>query len=105
VEWSFYPAANVTQDIEWIPNKHYSGIFGLMKLVLPKILPEHLQKVGSILLMCFFYRNNNICISVIRKKYTAVVCLYIVREYTLDLKYALYKSYVYIVKEIIKNKQ
>ncbi|XP_045174255.2 xylosyl- and glucuronyltransferase LARGE2s-like [Mercenaria mercenaria] len=45
MEWSFYPADSVTQDIEWIPNKHYSGIYGLMKLVLPKILPEYLQKV------------------------------------------------------------
>ena len=42
---SFYPASSVNEDIDWIPNKHYSGIFGLMKLVLPKILPESLHKV------------------------------------------------------------
>lgn len=42
---SFYPADSVQEDIDWIPNKHYSGIYGLMKLVLPKILPSYLQKV------------------------------------------------------------
>ena len=46
VEVTFYPASSVKEDIEWIPNKHYSGIYGLMKLVLPKILPESLQKVS-----------------------------------------------------------
>lgn len=44
-EVTFYPAASVKEDIEWIPNTHYSGIYGLMKLVLPKVLPESLQKV------------------------------------------------------------
>ncbi|KAL4225615.1 Xylosyl- and glucuronyltransferase large2 [Mactra antiquata] len=45
MEWSFYPTDIMRQDIDWIPNKHYSGIYGLMKLVLPKYLPEYLQKV------------------------------------------------------------
>lgn len=49
MEWSFYPTDSVKQDIAWIPNRHYSGIYGLMKLVLPKILPEYLQKVYSLL--------------------------------------------------------
>jgi len=31
--------------VSWIPNKHYSGVYGLMKLTLPKILPESLKKV------------------------------------------------------------
>ncbi|KAK7898718.1 hypothetical protein WMY93_019571 [Mugilogobius chulae] len=31
--------------VSWIPNKHYSGIYGLMKLVLTKTLPSELQKV------------------------------------------------------------
>ncbi|KAK3720770.1 hypothetical protein QZH41_011788, partial [Actinostola sp. cb2023] len=31
--------------VKWIPNKHYSGVFGLMKLVLTEALPEALDKV------------------------------------------------------------
>jgi hypothetical protein len=29
---------------EVCPNKHYSGVYGLMKLTLPKVLPDTLQK-------------------------------------------------------------
>ncbi|XP_056132001.1 xylosyl- and glucuronyltransferase LARGE1 isoform X2 [Lampris incognitus] len=32
-------------EVSWIPNKHYSGIYGLMKLVLTKTLPPDLQRV------------------------------------------------------------
>lgn len=32
-------------DVSWIPNKHYSGIYGLMKLTLAKTLPSDLSKV------------------------------------------------------------
>jgi glycosyltransferase-like protein LARGE len=32
----------------WISNKHYSGVFGLMKLTLPKTLPQNLTKVNQI---------------------------------------------------------
>lgn len=42
---SFYSTSTYASDISWIPNKHYSGIFGLMKLILPKILPKELDKV------------------------------------------------------------
>ncbi|XP_048779564.1 xylosyl- and glucuronyltransferase LARGE1-like [Ostrea edulis] len=45
VQISFYHADKVKGDIEWIPNKHYSGIYGLLKLVLPKTLPLSLEKV------------------------------------------------------------
>ncbi|XP_011237763.1 xylosyl- and glucuronyltransferase LARGE2 isoform X4 [Mus musculus] len=31
--------------VSWIPNKHYSGLYGLMKLVLPSILPPSLARV------------------------------------------------------------
>jgi glycosyltransferase-like protein LARGE len=37
---SFYPISYVYDDVSWIPNKHYSGIFGLLKLTLPKLLPK-----------------------------------------------------------------
>lgn len=42
---SFYLADNVVSDVSWIPNKHYSGVYGLMKLTLPKVLPDTLQRV------------------------------------------------------------
>lgn len=44
-EVSFYLADNVVPDVSWIPNKHYSGVYGLLKLTLPKVLPDTLQKV------------------------------------------------------------
>ena len=42
---SFYSSESVTDDVSWVPNKHYSGIYGLLKLTLPKILPQTLNKV------------------------------------------------------------
>lgn len=45
MEVSFYLSDNLQSDVSWIPNKHYSGIYGLMKLVLPKTLPERLDKI------------------------------------------------------------
>lgn len=45
VKLNFYLTDNLKADVSWIPNKHYSGVFGLMKLVLPKTLPHWLDKV------------------------------------------------------------
>ena len=45
VRVDFYLSEPVIKDISWIPNKHYSGIYGLLKLTLPKILPQFLKKV------------------------------------------------------------
>ncbi|NXF36635.1 LARG2 glucuronyltransferase, partial [Nyctibius bracteatus] len=42
VHVSFY---NADPEVSWIPNKHYSGIYGLMKLTLTKALPSNLSKV------------------------------------------------------------
>lgn len=42
---SFYPTEDVMDDVAWIPNKHYSGVYGLLKLTLPKLLPPDLDKV------------------------------------------------------------
>ena len=44
VRVSFYLINDVVDEVSWIPNKHYSGIYGLLKLTLPKILPKHLEK-------------------------------------------------------------
>ncbi|KAM7085019.1 xylosyl- and glucuronyltransferase LARGE2 isoform 2-T3 [Molossus nigricans] len=35
----------VWPKVSWIPNKHYSGLYGLMKLVLPGVLPPALARV------------------------------------------------------------
>ena len=40
VKVSFYLSDSVLNDVSWIPNKHYSGIYGLLKLTLPKILAK-----------------------------------------------------------------
>ncbi|KAI4803179.1 hypothetical protein KUCAC02_006735, partial [Chaenocephalus aceratus] len=45
VSVDFYDADELKSEVSWIPNKHYSGIYGLMKLVLTKTLPSDLQRV------------------------------------------------------------
>ncbi|MEQ2263685.1 LARGE xylosyl- and glucuronyltransferase 2, partial [Xenotaenia resolanae] len=45
VHVSFYDAEELKSEVSWIPNKHYSGIYGLMKLTLTKALPSDLAKV------------------------------------------------------------
>uniref|UniRef100_A0A8C5DJH9 LARGE xylosyl- and glucuronyltransferase 2 n=1 Tax=Gouania willdenowi TaxID=441366 RepID=A0A8C5DJH9_GOUWI len=45
VHVSFYDADELKSEVSWIPNKHYSGIYGLMKLTLTKALPADLSKV------------------------------------------------------------
>ncbi len=42
---SYYNISSVEDDVSWVPNKHYSGIYGLLKLTLPKVLPISLSKV------------------------------------------------------------
>ncbi|XP_020899478.1 LARGE xylosyl- and glucuronyltransferase 2 [Exaiptasia diaphana] len=45
VDTDFYPISKLLDKVKWVPNKHYSGVFGLMKLVLTEALPEALDKV------------------------------------------------------------
>uniref|UniRef100_A0A4W2DLG2 LARGE xylosyl- and glucuronyltransferase 1 n=1 Tax=Bos indicus x Bos taurus TaxID=30522 RepID=A0A4W2DLG2_BOBOX len=45
VRVDFYNADELKSEVSWIPNKHYSGIYGLMKLVLTKTLPANLERV------------------------------------------------------------
>ncbi|XP_014877285.1 glycosyltransferase-like protein LARGE1 [Poecilia latipinna] len=45
VRVNFYDADELKSEVSWIPNKHYSGIYGLMKLVLTKTLPMNLRRV------------------------------------------------------------
>jgi len=37
--------SDIQVNVSWIPNRHYSGVYGLMKLILPNILPFNLTKV------------------------------------------------------------
>ena len=39
IDVSFYLVDTIQPEVNWIPNKHYSGIYGLVKLTLPKALP------------------------------------------------------------------
>ncbi|XP_062512933.1 xylosyl- and glucuronyltransferase LARGE2s-like [Corticium candelabrum] len=42
---TLYSADPVMDKVSWVPNRHYSGVFGLMKLVLPTVLPKEITKV------------------------------------------------------------
>ncbi|NXG77613.1 LARG2 glucuronyltransferase, partial [Baryphthengus martii] len=43
--WSQPCCGSLQPEVSWIPSKHYSGIYGLMKLTLTKALPSNLSKV------------------------------------------------------------
>ncbi|KRY88723.1 Glycosyltransferase-like protein LARGE2 [Trichinella pseudospiralis] len=45
VDLSIYRLDEALEDINWIPNGHYSGLFGLSKLILPKIISTSVTKV------------------------------------------------------------
>ena len=45
VNVSFYAIETAADIVSWIPNSHYSGIYGLMKLTLVRLLPEDLDRV------------------------------------------------------------
>lgn len=40
VNVSFYDINGSILDVRWVPNSHYSGMHGLLKLVFPKVLPS-----------------------------------------------------------------
>ncbi|KAF2358193.1 Glycosyl transferase family 8 [Trinorchestia longiramus] len=45
VSVSFYDIVPLTELVSWVPNKHYSALYGLIKLTLDKALPRSLDKV------------------------------------------------------------
>lgn len=45
VKYKCYNVVNKMSAVDWIPNSHYSGVYTLVKLILPDILPETLDKV------------------------------------------------------------
>ncbi|KAA3676325.1 glycosyltransferase-like protein LARGE [Paragonimus westermani] len=56
--YSFYPVEKYLEDVVWIPTNHYSGIYGLAKIILTDILPQTLEKV--IFLDCDLLMNADI---------------------------------------------
>ncbi|KAG7203628.1 hypothetical protein KM043_013663 [Ampulex compressa] len=40
VKVTFYKAEKWVPKVSWIPNKHYSGVYGLLKLILPEALQQ-----------------------------------------------------------------
>ncbi|KPJ18829.1 Glycosyltransferase-like protein LARGE1 [Papilio machaon] len=45
VKYTCYNAQNSLSQVRWVPNSHYSGIYALVKLLFPDILPDTLQQV------------------------------------------------------------
>ncbi|XP_041969668.1 LARGE xylosyl- and glucuronyltransferase 2-like [Aricia agestis] len=45
VKYTCYDAQRSLSEVRWIPNSHYSGVYGLVKLLFPKILPPSLSQV------------------------------------------------------------
>ncbi|XP_048481202.1 xylosyl- and glucuronyltransferase LARGE2s [Plutella xylostella] len=45
VNYSCYNAQDHLFKVSWVPNKHYSGIYTLVKLLVPEILPASLPRV------------------------------------------------------------
>ena len=45
VNVNFYAIDTAADIVSWIPNSHYSGIYGLMKLTLVRLLPQDLDRV------------------------------------------------------------
>ncbi|XP_056269682.1 xylosyl- and glucuronyltransferase LARGE2s-like [Pseudoliparis swirei] len=41
----WWDSGRTLSEVSWIPNKHYSGVYGLMKLTLTKALPGQLARV------------------------------------------------------------
>lgn len=42
---SYYDMNDNIMDVKWVPNSHYSGIHGLLKLLFPKIIPLPIKKI------------------------------------------------------------
>lgn len=45
VNFTCYDAEEHLYKVQWIPNTHYSGIFALLKLLFPELLPKTLDQV------------------------------------------------------------
>lgn len=45
MDFSFYSVENVTSQVKYLPNTHYSGVNGMVKILLPQVLPASLEKV------------------------------------------------------------
>ncbi|XP_023942707.1 xylosyl- and glucuronyltransferase LARGE1 [Bicyclus anynana] len=44
VNYTCYNVQNRLSEVQWIPNRHYSGIYALVKLLFPSLLPMYLRQ-------------------------------------------------------------
>ncbi|KAJ4947300.1 hypothetical protein JOQ06_009336 [Pogonophryne albipinna] len=70
---------SVQSEVSWIPNKHYSGIYGLMKLTLTKALPSDLSKNQSDWYLGNLWKNHKPWPALGRGFNTGVILLYLER--------------------------
>ena len=47
--------ALLQNEVSWVPNKHYSGVYGLLKLTLTKLLPATIGRVSLGFLILIWY--------------------------------------------------
>lgn len=45
VNFSFYDTEPLKEQISWIPSFHYSGVYGLMKLVVPQVISSDIETI------------------------------------------------------------
>ncbi|GMS92880.1 hypothetical protein PENTCL1PPCAC_15055, partial [Pristionchus entomophagus] len=45
VRYRIYDMEEYKKEVDWVPNKHYSSWYGLMRLAIPDILPEDVKEV------------------------------------------------------------
>ena len=45
VKFSFYDTAPLKERVSWIPTIHYSGVYGLLKLVVPEVFPAYIHSI------------------------------------------------------------
>lgn len=42
---SYYEMNPLLPDVRWVPNSHYSGLYGLLKLTFDKFIPKEVDKI------------------------------------------------------------
>ena len=45
VNFSFYNTESLADNVSWIPTFHYSGVYGLLKLTVPDVLPLSIKNI------------------------------------------------------------
>ncbi|CAH0560647.1 unnamed protein product [Brassicogethes aeneus] len=45
VNFIFYDLSNFVHEVKWVPNSHYSGVYGMLKILFPKLVPYNVKKM------------------------------------------------------------